>query len=459
MRYLEFECSPSVTALFEEIGDENGRFLLEDVGAGTALVGVNPRFTLLAKDGALRLIDSLGEHELGGDAFQVLSEQLSRFRQEDAAADVPFAGGAVGYFSYDLGRCIEDVPCLAEEDVPTPDYCVGFYDSALWVDLRKRRCVAVSWSGDHGALDFWRKLALASPEANEPGRSAPVYCSGSPDEVQGDFTKENYMRAVNAVKDYIAAGDVYQVNLAQRFEAELSCSPWSLYKAVRCVNPAPKSCYIELGPLVLASASPETFLTYDPATRLARTKPIKGTRPRGTDSRQDARLASELAASEKDRAENLMIVDMERNDLGRVARYGSVRVPRLWQIEKHPNVFQMVSTVEATLADQYAPVDLLKSCFPGGSITGAPKIRAMEIIEELEPHRRGIYTGSAGYIDFRGRTDLSIVIRSFVISGSKAYFHGGGGIVIDSDPELEYQETLDKISGLRAALRKSEVGE
>ncbi|MCL5104579.1 MAG: aminodeoxychorismate synthase component I [Armatimonadetes bacterium] len=464
MRFVEFECAPSLAAVLDHIDAGQGRFLLEDARRRTAVIGAYPKFVLSAKRllecGVTRRLEPSGDpasSEYKCDPFETLRRALDKFRQEIDLADVPFAGGAVGYFSYDLGRSIERVPSLAIEDVPTPDYHLGFYDSALCVDLTRRRCVAVSWSGDREALEYWRGLAMSVPEERGAAEYDLVHCPGSPDEVSSNFTKEDYLRAVERIKDYIAAGDVYQVNLSQRFEAALNRSPWELHKALRRIGPAPNSCYIELGEPVLACASPEVFLTYDPLTRLARTKPIKGTRPRGRNAAQDAELARELAGSEKDRAENLMIVDMERNDLGRVAKYGSVRVPSLWDIEPHPNVFQMVSTVEAELAEGYGPVDLLKSCFPGGSITGAPKIRAMEIIEELEPHRRGIYTGSAGFIDFRGKMDLNIVIRSFVISGSKAYFHAGGGIVTDSDPEMEYQETLDKISSLRAALRECEV--
>ncbi len=392
MELVEFECSPSITAVFTSLAGLRGRFLLEDVGAGTALIGAEPEFVLSAKNGVVTE-SAAGIRAVEVDPLDALKSRLARYRRDEPVGELPFAGGAVGYFSYDLGRSIERIPEAAAEDVPTPDYCLGFYDSALWIDLGRRRCTAVSWSGDRTALDFWKKLALAAPQAGEQSNGQIVHCPGSPEDMCVNFTRRDYLSTVNAIKDYIAAGDVYQVNLAQRFEAELTCSPWELYEALRRVNPAPKSCYMELGSLILASASPEVFLTYDPATRIATTKPIKGTRPRGCDEHVDACLAAELAASEKDRAENLMIVDMERNDLGRVAKYGSVHVPKLWEIEAHPNVFQMVSTVEAEIAEGYGPVDLLKACFPGGSITGAPKIRAMEIIEELEPHRRGIYTG------------------------------------------------------------------
>ena len=438
----EFESAPSVTDLFEATGGLAGRVLLEDVEGGTALIGARPMRILTATAGS-------------NDPLALLEAELAPFSGENGRMDIPFCGGAIGFFSYDLGRSIESIPSIAITDVPTPDYCLGLYDSALWVDLRKRRCLAVSWSGNREAIAFWKQLALAAPESEGPPDMVPPPDTRSLPDARSNFTKAGYLDSICTIRDYIAAGDVYQVNLTQRFESEIECSPWALYKALRRVNPAPKSCYMELGGLVLASASPELFLTFDPATRIARTKPIKGTRPRDADPASDARLEAELAASEKDRAENLMIVDMERNDLGRVAEYGSVRVPELWTIEKHPNVFQMVSTVECRVAERFGPVDILRATFPGGSITGAPKIRAMEIIEELEPHRRGIYTGSAGFIDFTGRMDLSIVIRSFVIHGQTAYFHAGGGIVTDSDPEMEYQETLDKISGLRAALWES----
>ena len=468
MRHLEFECAPSVTGVMEGLGDLSGRFVLEDVGSGRAIIGAEPALALTSKDGVtVAQGRGSGPETLECDPFEVLRRALARFGGGSVETDVPFAGGAVGYLSYDLGRSVERVPSLALEDVPTPDYCLGFYDSALVVDLERGGCTAVSWSGDERAVRRWRQLALeTSQEAQDVSgfrcdQACRVRRTQNPEtptvhspSVRTNFTKAGYLDAIRKVKDYIAAGDVYQVNLSQRFEAELACSAWDLYEALRAINPAPQSCFMEIGPLTLVSASPESFLTYDPLTRIVRTRPIKGTRPRGTTPTEDARLAAELAASEKDRAENLMIVDMERNDLGRVARYGSVEVTGLWEIEAHPNVFQMVSTVEAELAGDRDEIDLLRAAFPGGSITGAPKVRAMEIIEELEPHRRGIYTGSAGFIDFRGRMDLSIVIRSFVVHGSTAYFHAGGGIVADSDPEAEYQETLDKVSGLAAALAK-----
>lgn len=453
MRYAEFQCKPSVEALIDALAGRQGRFVLEDVKAGRAIVGADPLSVLTSK-GGVTVREQGGERQtLGGDPFEVLRAELACFARETSEPGPVFVGGAVGYLSYDLGRQVEHVPSLALEDVPTPDYCFGFYDSALCIDLASDTCQAVSWSSDAAALEHWRSLALSAPEAVPLEDETPVHCEHELMQGQSNFPREAYLSAVQRVKDYIAAGDVYQVNLSQRFRADLRVPPFDLYRSLRRINPAPKSCFLEIGPVGLASASPEVFLTYDPLTRRIVTKPIKGTRPRGCDANDDDRFARELAASEKDRAENLMIVDMERNDLGRVAEYGSVEVCQLWDIERHPNVFQMVSTVEARLRNDCDPIDLIKASFPGGSITGAPKVRAMEIIEELEPHRRGIYTGSAGFIDFRGSIDLNIVIRSFITYGGSAYYHAGGGIVIDSDPSSEYQETLDKVAGLDAALR------
>lgn len=446
MRHLEFTCSPSIPALLDRLSDLPGRFVLEDVPVGKAIIGANPLFTLTAKDRTVFRTRDSRRNRLSADPFTALREQLVSFRSDEPWPDVPFAGGAVGYFSYDLGRSIEEIEPLAKEDVPTPDFTLGFYDSALCIDSANGTCAAVSRFGDQAAIEFWRDVAMNSPSDPVSPRTL------TSDSLQCSFTKDNYLRAVERVQDYIRAGDVYQVNIAQRFDTKISCTPAQLYTVLRRVNPPTNGCYIELEGPTLVCASPESFLRFDPRTRRIVTKPIKGTRPRGGTPEKDTRLAAELAASEKDRAENLMIVDMLRNDLGRVAEYGSVSVPRLWDIEPHPTVHQMVSTVEATMRESHDAVDLLRASFPGGSITGAPKIRAMQIIEELEPFRRGIYCGSAGFIDCRGYIDLNIVIRSFIVDGSRAWFHGGGGIVIDSDPELEYQETLDKIAGLKAAL-------
>jgi para-aminobenzoate synthetase component 1 len=269
--------------------------------------------------------------------------------------------------------------------------------------------------------------------------------------LRSSFTHRGYLDAVTRVREYIIAGDIFQANLSQRFEAPLEEDPWHLYRRLREVNPAPFAAYLEWGGVAVASASPERFLELSPAGRVE-TRPIKGTRPRGTSPEHDQALGQALQESEKDRAENLMIVDLLRNDLSRVCRPGTVRVPELFALEQYRTVHHLVSTVEGRLAEGKDAADLLAATFPGGSITGAPKVRAMEIIAELEPSRRGIYCGSIGYWSVTGALDTSIVIRTLLAAGGKLFFSAGGGIVADSDPEQEYQETLDKARALLTAI-------
>jgi para-aminobenzoate synthetase component 1 len=269
--------------------------------------------------------------------------------------------------------------------------------------------------------------------------------------LRSSFTHRGYLDAVTRVREYIVAGDIFQANLSQRLEAPLEEDPWHLYRRLREVNPAPFAAYLDFEGVSVASASPERFLRVSPDGRVE-TRPIKGTRPRGISPLHDAAIGQALQESEKDRAENLMIVDLLRNDLSRVCRPGTVRVPELFLLERYQTVHHLVSTVEGTLAQGRDALDLLAAAFPGGSITGAPKVRAMEIIAELEPSRRGIYCGSIGYLSVSGAMDTSIVIRTLVCGGGRVTCSVGGGIVADSDPESEYQETLDKARGLITAL-------
>jgi para-aminobenzoate synthetase component 1 len=259
------------------------------------------------------------------------------------------------------------------------------------------------------------------------------------------------------VREYIVAGDIFQANLSQRFQGPLAEAPFDLYRRLRRRNPAPFAAYLGFGELEILSASPERFLRLDQDQRRIETRPIKGTRPRGLGPMHDAALGRALAESEKDRAENVMIVDLLRNDLSRVCRPGTVRVPELFALEHHPTVHHLVSTVVGELDTGAGAEDLLRAAFPGGSITGAPKVRAMEIIAELEPTQRGVYCGSIGYISASGAMDTSIVIRTYLALRGQIYFQAGGGIVADSDPELEYRETLDKARGLIETLAESQV--
>lgn len=389
--------------------------------------------------------------------YDELAGLLEEYRQPYNQHAPPFTCGAIGYLAYDLARRFEKIPSLAADDLPMPDHCLAFYDCTIAFDnLDGRAWISYIPSGREKARELKNRISSIRKKAAQP--TARPFQPGEKQDwsgIKSVFTKDEYLKAVERVKEYIAAGDVYQVNLSQRFETKYGGDPWAVYKALSIVNPSPFACYLDFPGLTLASASPERLVHLNGSTKVVETRPIKGTRPRGQNETEDNQLAAELAASEKDHAENLMIVDLERNDLGKICKYGSIHVPSLWSIEKHPNVFQMVSTVKGALAEDKGPADLLAAMFPGGSITGAPKLRSMQIIEELEPVRRGIYTGSVGYIDFNGNMDFNIIIRSLVLRGERAYFHAGGGIVADSEPEKEYQETLDKVNGLVAALSQA----
>ena len=390
--------------------------------------------------------------EAEGDPLTLLRDLLLRFATPFLPGLPPFQGGAAGYMSYDLGRLLEPMPALAADDLELPDLSLAFYDWVLVQDGLAGRSWLIATGLPQGTADQarrrlkWARERLAEAVVTKEDPVADV--EGPP--LRSTFTLEGYLAAVKRIKDYLAAGDIYQANLSQRFMLPFAGDSWPLYLRLRQVNPAPFAAYLEFPEVTVLSASPEEFLRVE--GRRVETRPIKGTRPRGGTSEEDAALARELLASEKDRAENIMIVDLLRNDLGRICRVGSVQVPSLFAVEQHPTVHHLVSTVTGDLPEGVDSVDLLRACFPGGSITGAPKIRAMEIIEELEPTRRGISCGAIGFLGFNGAMNTSIAIRTMVITKGALTFGVGGGIVWDSDPEVEYQETLHKACGLMRAL-------
>jgi para-aminobenzoate synthetase component 1 len=390
----------------------------------------------------------------------------------------PFQGGAAGYLAYDWGAVLERLPAPRYDDLAIPDVVFPIYDWVIAWDHLERRAWLISTGLP--ATDAAEKsqhckdrLALARQRlssrslsteillhsATAPVRHvehAPSYPVSDADvpgslDLRSSFTHRGYLDALTRVREYIIAGDIFQANLSQRFEAPLTESPWALYQRLRGINPAPFAAFIEFGDLTVASASPERFLRLDTAGQIE-ARPIKGTRPRGVYPAHDAALGRALQESAKDRAENLMIVDLMRNDLSRVSLPGSVRVPELFALERYATVHHLVSTVTGSLEPGRDAIDLLCATFPGGSITGAPKVRAMEIIAELEPSRRGVYCGSIGYISLTGVMDTSIVIRTYQAVHGQVYFSAGGGIVADSDPEQEYRETFDKARALIRAL-------
>jgi para-aminobenzoate synthetase component 1 len=390
----------------------------------------------------------------------------------------PFQGGAAGYIGYDYGAVLERLPAPRFDDLAIPDVILGLYDWVIAWDHRLGTAWIISTglpeTGPARERRARERLAMVRGRLRRRVTAAPHSTAGvpgnGPDEapsypvvgvegaagigLRSSFTHRGYLDAVTRVRDYIVAGDIFQANLSQRFEAPFAEPPFALYGRLRQGNPAAFAAYLGFGELAAVSASPERFLRLDENGRHVETRPIKGTRPRGLGPMHDAHLGRALSESDKDRAENVMIVDLLRNDLSRVCRPGTVRVPELFALEQHPTVHHLVSTVVGELEPAADAVDLLRAAFPGGSITGAPKVRAMEIIAELEPSRRGVYCGSIGYISATGAMDTSIVIRTYLALRGRVYFQAGGGIVADSDPELEYRETLDKARALIGALAK-----
>ncbi|HCS90674.1 MAG: aminodeoxychorismate synthase component I [Thiohalocapsa sp. PB-PSB1] len=416
------------------------------------------RYDLLAADPYLTLVTRGGQTEIRSqhrcrlsmqDPFALLREQLGGVGE--AVSDLPFCGGAIGWFGYDLGRRIEPLPVLAKDVEQIPDMAIGLYDWALIVDHLERRTRLVSACRDPSTLGRWQDLIdLFSVTPVRPRQwTFRVHASA-----HANMTRAEYHAAFRRIQHYIRNGDCYQVNLAQRFAAPAGGDPWYGYRELRRLNPAPFSAYLVTPYAQVLSSSPERFLKLRAGH--VETSPIKGTRPRGQCPDSDALLAMELSRSAKDRAENLMIVDLLRNDLGRVCIPGSIRVPRLFALESYAGVHHLVSTITGNLRSEQDATSLLRACFPGGSITGAPKIRAMQIIEALEPHRRGIYCGAIGYIGFDGAMDSSIAIRTLVYSDAVIRCWAGGGIVHDSDADAEYQETFDKAHAMLRLLESKE---
>jgi len=434
--------------VFAQIQNLPGAVLLESqphaVGGRFSLLCFEPFGTLITHERRSTLTLSGAATTLDESPFDILRQVYRQFSLDPIGVPV-FPSGAVGYLGYELNSFLERVPPTKPDDVGIPDCWLGLYNSVAVFDHHERRIGVYGYAFD-GICEPLRNVLLleeliygARNELNvtEAPSKRPRYVASS-------HSKAEYCSAVKRVIDYIASGDIYQANISQRFSVSVEMSPWEMYLRLRACNPAPYAAFLNIGDAQIVSSSPECFLNYNPLDRRVLTRPIKGTRPRGHTPTDDDRLRHELVLSEKDCAENVMIVDLERNDLGRVCEYGSIHVPELFTVESHATVHHLVSTVTGRLRPECSPLDLLTACFPGGSITGAPKIRAMEIINEIEPVRRGVYTGSIGWLGFEGSVNLSIAIRTAVVKNGVCYFHVGGGIVADSNPEMEYSETLDK---------------
>lgn len=448
--------------LFHAFAHEPYALLLDSATGGPGEdAALHGRWSFIALDPFETLTSLRGDVS---DPFTTLKAKLADMRMPLSAPDLPpFTGGAAGFFGYGLGHRLERLPPesapFALDDQSVPDMALGFYDTVIAFDMAARRAHIIS--NGLPERDPRRRAERARARAaqmrariataKKPRPAAPASAS----DTQSNFTRQAYEAAIARTIDYIRAGDIFQANISQRFETRLAAgdTPYELYLRLRAESPAPFAAFFNFGEGALASSSPERFLFCRDGK--VETKPIKGTRPRGTTPAEDQRLAEELMASEKDRAENVMIVDLLRNDLSRVCADHSVVVEKLCALESFANVHHLVSTLRGTLRPGETSVDLLAAAFPGGSITGAPKLRAMEIIAELEPTTRGPYCGAIGYLGFDGTMDTSIAIRTMLVQGNRVTFQAGGGITADSDPASEYEETLAKAKAMMRALSTS----
>jgi len=437
----------SVFAAFKD--EKNCFFLDSSLSSGSAgrysFVGIDPFYILKSSSAA---------------GFSVLRRRLNDYRLSIPGNAIPFLGGALGYLTYDLGVGMEaSIRRRKKGSLAIPQCYFAFYNTIVIIDnlMRELYIFSVGFPEKkyHAAKALCEKnikkinAILSRVPAGRPQlRERPI--AGALGGLKSNFSKEAYCRAVKKAKAYIKRGDIYQVNLSQRFCGPCRKDPYRIYERLRSISPSNFSAYFDAGGYQIMSSSPERFLSLRKGR--VETSPMKGTRPRSKDRGRDAQLKKELLASHKDRAELVMIVDLERNDLGRVCEYGSVEVKTLRALEEYATVFQTTATVEGRLRRDLDRVDLMQACFPGGSITGCPKIRAMEIIDELEPLGRSLYTGSLGYFSFSGEMDFNILIRTIIKKDTQVYFGVGGGIVADSDPEKEYRETLVKARAMFEAI-------
>ncbi len=410
-----------------------------------SFIAFAPFETVESKNGRITVTNSENQLSFVGDPFRVLQQRLNAWdKGRTPPQDLPpFTGGAAGCFGYDLARHIERLPGSAVDDKDMPDMMVGLYDQVLAFDHKRDKAWFLTRASgeDQAKVRFNHARMLLSKAP--PVAEAEFFADFTP-----DLPRKDYQRRIAKVIEYIRAGDIFQANLSQRFSTTLESGfdSFAHYLHLRAVNPAPFAGYMNFGNVRLSSASPERFLSV--RARQVETRPIKGTRARHADVDCDALTVKALSHSAKDRAENAMIVDLLRNDLSRVCEDHSIDVPVLCGVESFARIHHLVSVIKGTLSADRAPLDLLRACFPGGSVTGAPKVRAMEIIEEMEDSRRGPYCGALGYIGFDGAMDTSIAIRTLVYEGDAATFNVGGGIVAESDPAMEYEETLIKAEGL-----------
>jgi anthranilate synthase component 1 len=441
-------------------------FLLESVEGGEhvgrySFLGKDP-FLILRSKGGKTIIDRAGQTEESDQSFiSALRELMAGFHAPFVPGLPRFTGGAVGYLGYDAAAWFEPVRL---QDTTASDEEAGFmlFDTVLAFDHVRHRILIIANARITGDEDLESLYQFACAKIDFVEReldrtlSKPQRTEAEAFEVTSNVSRAEFEQMVRTAKEYIAAGDIYQVVLSQRFEAPLAADPFTVYRALRHVNPSPYMYFLRVGGRSIVGSSPEMLVRVE--GRRVETHPIAGTRPRGRTEDEDVRLAEELKRNEKERAEHVMLVDLGRNDVGRVAEYGTVRVPTYMALERYSHVMHLVSVVEGKLDQQHDRLDALVACFPAGTVSGAPKVRAMEIVAELENRRRGVYAGAVGYLDFAGNLDFCITIRTVLIEKGRAYVQAGAGIVADSNPTAEYEETRDKARAVIRALELAQAG-
>ncbi|MFL6559005.1 MAG: anthranilate synthase component I family protein [Bacillus sp. (in: firmicutes)] len=423
-------------------------------GGRYSIAAFQPETIIKGKNNILEIQNENGAESLEGNPLHLLGEWMSRYYVDKAEGLPSFLGGAIGYISYDYARYIEELPEIAEDDLAMPE--IYFFIVKEWFvfdhenDLLWLLILAENELGIDQRLSNWEQRWLQEPASNTDLKAEKIDLK----QLEVSMTEEIFKNAVKKIQDYIAQGDVFQVNLAVRQSKSIAVEAIEVYEQLRSLNPSPYMGYLHTPDFQLVCGSPE-LLIKKKGTEVS-TRPIAGTRSRGKDHEEDIMLANELIGNEKERAEHVMLVDLERNDLGRVCKYGSVEVNEFMVIEKYSHVMHIVSNVRGELAQDKSSFDVIDAVFPGGTITGAPKVRTMEIIEELEPVQRGVYTGSLGWIDFSGDLELNIIIRTMLVKEGLAHVQAGAGIVIDSNPKHEYKESMKKAAALWKAKELAE---
>jgi anthranilate synthase component I len=452
---------------FRKIDEGPYSFLLESVEGGEkwgrySLLGSRPSKVFVARGGRAELLENGRRAPLPGAPMQALAALLKE-HQAVALPGLPrFCGGAVGYLGYDTVRWFERLPSHANDDVPTADAVFLFGDVVTVFDNLTHTLKVVTHARGGGDPDAAYEAAVTRIEAEVARlrRALPwddPITGAEPPEPESTATREAFMEAVERAKEHIRAGDAFQIVLSHRMSVPVRQPPFQAYRALRVANPSPYLYFLKLGELTLVGSSPEALVRRTDS--VVEVRPIAGTRARGRGADEDRQLEEELRADEKERAEHVMLVDLGRNDVGRVAEYGTVETNEYMKVERYSQVMHLVSNVRGRVRSGLEPLDVVRACFPAGTVTGAPKVRAMEIIEDLEPVRRGVYAGAVGHFDYHGNLDLCIAIRTLVYTNGRAYWGAGAGIVADSDPEREWQETLNKGRALWLAVQRAERGD